>query len=132
MIKIKDLELLNKLNIIYDNKIVIYGAGDYGKRALKLLKQLEISVCAICDSEKVGKVIDGHEITSLQKVSNILNGNHIIIIAIADPNSITQVLKKLESLEIDEVSCFTYFALKYTVEFHINDHIIRLISFTLL
>lgn len=127
MILIKDLELLNNLNIIYDNKIIVYGAGDYGKRTLKLLKQLDISVCAICDgdSEKVGKVINGYEIISLQEVSNILNENHIIVISIANPNSIMQVLKKLESLEIDRVSCFTYFALKYTVEFHINDQRIK-------
>lgn len=37
MIKIRDLEMLEDLSLVFDNKIVLYGAGDYGRRALMML-----------------------------------------------------------------------------------------------
>ena len=52
MLKIKDLEMLEDIDLVYKNKIVLYGAGDYGRRALKLLGQLEIPVCGVCDSNE--------------------------------------------------------------------------------
>ena len=52
MIKIRDLEMLEDLSLVFDNKIVLYGAGDYGRRALMMLSQLEIPVYGVCDSDE--------------------------------------------------------------------------------
>lgn len=52
MLKIRDLEMLEDIDLVYKNKIVLYGAGDYGRRALKLLGQLEIPVYGVCDSNE--------------------------------------------------------------------------------
>lgn len=52
MVKIHDLELLENINILYDNKIILYGAGDYGRRAKKLLEKINIPVLGFGDSSK--------------------------------------------------------------------------------
>lgn len=52
MVKIHDLELLEDINILYDNEIILYGAGDYGKRAKRLLEKINISILGFGDSSE--------------------------------------------------------------------------------
>ncbi len=124
MPKIRDLELLSDIDIIYNNKIALFGAGDYGKRALRLLGQLGISVVGFCDSkeEKWGNLIEGHKVFSLQELAQCFRDDHvIIIITIAMPSQVEEVLKTLDHYGMSEALCYTYFSLKFTVEFHLED-----------
>lgn len=50
---IKDLELLENINVLYDNEIILYGSGDYGKRAKKLLEEINIPILGFGDSNKI-------------------------------------------------------------------------------
>lgn len=122
--KIRDLDLLNEINILYHNKIVLYGAGDYGKRAIKLMEQLGIHILGVCDSDegKVGKKIAGYKILSILELSQIFKKESLIIImTMARPSHINQVLDNLDQYGMTDIACYTYFALKFSVEFHIND-----------
>lgn len=122
--RIRDLDLLRDINILYNHKIILYGAGDYGKRACKLLEQLNIPVFGICDSneEKWGQTINGCRILSIQELLCAAKSEDIIIIvAIANPCLVEDVLHTLDGCGLQDTACYTYFALKYTVEFHIND-----------
>lgn len=122
--KIKDLDLLRDINIIYNHKILLYGAGDYGNRAFKLLEQLNIPVFGIYDSdeEKWGKAINGHRILSIQELHCTANTEHfIIIMTMSNPCWVKNALQTLNECGLQGIACYTYFALKYTVEFHIND-----------
>lgn len=125
MIKIKDLELLKNVDVLFENEIILYGAGDYGKRAYNLLKGLELPVLGFCDSNitKWGEEIEGCKVMSFCEMKDILaEKNKILIFAIADPRSVEQVLEVLERQGMQEINCYTYFALKKTVESHINDY----------
>lgn len=122
--KIQDLDLLNEINILYSNKIVLYGAGDYGRRAIKLLEQLEIPILGVCDSDekKVGKKIASYDILSIQELSRFSKEESMIVImTMAKPKHIKQVQENLDCYGMADIACYTYFALKFTVEFHIND-----------
>ncbi len=124
MLKIRDLEMLDDIDLVYKNKIVLYGAGDFGCRALKLLGQLEIPVYGICDSNESlwGKEIKGYKILSLKELIEISGREKIsIIMTMINVNSVEQVLKTLENHGISNADCYTYFALKTTFEFHIDD-----------
>lgn len=50
-----------------------------------------------------------------------MDENIIIIIAMANPDDIECILDVLEGYGISEVPCYTYLALRHTVELHIND-----------
>lgn len=52
MAKIADIDLLKDIDILYNSKIVLYGAGNYGKRAVHLLNKLGLTVLRVCDSDK--------------------------------------------------------------------------------
>ena len=124
MFEIRDSEMLKDLDIIYANKIVLYGAGDYGNRALKLLRQIGISIYGICDSNRDlwGESLNEHKILSIQDLKEVCEDeNIIIIVTIASQENIKQVLKLLKAHGILEVSCYTYFALKYAIELNIDD-----------
>lgn len=124
MLKIRDLEMLENIDLVYKNKIVLYGAGDYGHRALRLLGQLEIPIYGICDSNESlwGGVIKGHKILSIQELIEICNRENVsIIMTMANPNSVEQVIKMLDHYGLLDVECYTYFALKAAIEIHIND-----------
>lgn len=124
MVKIKDLDMLMRLDILYDNNLIVYGAGDYGERAIKILEQLNIPIRAVGDSDQMkwGKTLCGYKIISMDEVQYALREESIIlIIAMADPNDVEQVIEILNSYEMPEIYCYTYFALKFTLEFHINN-----------
>lgn len=125
MIKIKDLDLLKNIDILFENEIILYGAGDYGRKACRLLKGMKLSILGFCDSNvtKWDAEIEGYKVMSFGEMTDILKEkNHVILIfAIADPGSVKQVLGVLERYGMSEIDCYTYFALKNTVGLHIDD-----------
>ena len=99
MLKVRDLEMLNDIGLVYKNKIVLYGAGDYGHRALRLLAQLEIPVYGVFDSnEKIcGKRMRGHLVEPAERLAEIYENEQItIIITIASPAYVKNVLERFE------------------------------------
>lgn len=128
MLKVRDLEMLNDIGLVYKNKIVLYGAGDYGHRALRLLAQLEIPVYGVFDSNEriCEKRIRGHRVRPAESLAEIYGNEQItIIITIANPAYVENVLERLEQDGLVGVTCYTFFALKFTVELHINDKRIK-------
>lgn len=124
MLKIKDLDMLKNIDIIYDHEVILYGAGDYGNRAVRLLNKLGISIVGFADSDekKWGKKVNGDRVFSIQELMQTLEDRDVIlIITMADPDKVEQVLCTLEGYGISEISCYTYFALKHTIELNIMD-----------
>lgn len=125
MLKIRDLEMLDDISLVYKNKIVLYGADDFVWCALKLLRLLEIPVYGICDSNESlwEKEIKGNKILSLMQLIEIYKRENIsIIMTMANTADVEQALETLEEYGISDVECYTYFALKFTIELHINDY----------
>lgn len=124
MIEIRDVKLLHDMNIIFDNDIIVYGAGEYGKRAAWLLKQLGISILGFCDSDenRWGQAEYGYDVFSVQELITIINQKNItLIIAINNSDYIEEVIDLLNKYETVDMDCYTYWALKHTVEMHINN-----------
>ena len=128
MLKIKDLEMLDNIDLVYKDKILLYGAGDLGCRTIKLLGQLEIPIYGLCDSDQDlwGKKVRGYDILPLEQWVSLCKMERImIIIAVYDPEGIEEILRMLDSHGLSDIRCYTYFALKTTVELHIDDHRIK-------
>lgn len=128
MLKVKDLEMLDNIDLVYKSKILLYGAGDLGCRTIKLLSQLEIPIYGLCDSDQDlwGKKVRGYDVLPIEQwVSLCKMERTVIIIAVYDPESIEEILRILDGHGLSDIRCYTYFALKTTVDLHIDDHRIK-------
>lgn len=129
MALIKELELIRNTEILQQNEIVIYGAGNYGRLAIEALEEAGISVFGVCDSdvEKWGEVINNEfEIMSPMELKKLYDkGKILVIIAINSPEYVKQVLKMLDYCGMNNIVCCTYFALKYALLFY-NPNEVRL------
>lgn len=121
MSKIKDLDLIENIDILFEKDIIIYGAGNYGKKSIEILEEAGFSVLAVCDSavEKWGgcfceqyKIISPIELSKICKEKNIA-----IIITMSNPEYVKQVLKMLDYCGMEYMDCYTYFAMKYVLSF---------------
>lgn len=126
MTVIKDLDLLKDINILYRNKVILYGTGNYGKMAVQLLEKICLKIHGFCDSNptKWGGFCYREEylVLSLMELKELRGRKPIIvIIAIENLKCISEVLKTLDYCEMSDIVCYTYFALKYTIELHIED-----------
>ena len=124
MPKIRDLDLLKNMDILYNNKIILYGAGGAGKRAVRMLKESGIQILGFSDSNEArwGEAVEGNRILDLEQLSKIVKAESaIIIISIENLNSVEQVLEVLDTYGMSEAACYTFFALKNTIELHIDD-----------
>lgn len=71
-------ELCGEMPLAEDEKYIIFGAGVYGERAAKLLKE-RAAFFADSDLSKAGALKNGIEILSFQRAVNISGGYHFMI-----------------------------------------------------
>lgn len=125
MVKVKDLDLLKKMDILFENEIILYGAGNCGRKACQLLRKIKIPILGFGDSNVNiwGEYIEGVKVLSLYEMRDILEKKEhvIIIITVESPNHVEQILSLLEKHGMEKKDCYTYFALIHTVELHIED-----------
>jgi hypothetical protein len=82
--KIDDLKLINDIGCLYENTVVIWGAGRYGEKVYAGLKNAGIKAAYFCDRnpKKINEKYYDTAIISPQKLKQMdENGNIIIIIS---------------------------------------------------
>ena len=122
-ISIDDLKLIEKFDILFESKIVIYGSGQHGKKTYKKLKIAGIPILFFCNSnmEYCGVQIDGIEIISPQKLAWIDKSEKIIIIIATDKiDFIEQILDTLADLKLRTRNIFTMVGLDILLLRNIN------------
>lgn len=94
---ISDSELCQKPSDLYEKRVIIYGAGTYGRMAIELLKAMGIEPYVICDSsaQKQNSMIEGIKIISPEEYRNnhCLPERDILIIAIKNTGVIEDVVR---------------------------------------
>ena len=72
--------------MIQDNlknkKYVIFGAGDYGKKALEMLGRENVAFFVDNDKNKDGSIIDGVEVKFFQRINKKLK-EYLVIVAVS-------------------------------------------------
>lgn len=112
-----DREVLENPECLKEKEIIIYGAGNYGKKAAMMVRQLGISKYNFCDKDihKQGmRLLDGR-IKSIAEIEN--KRNLLVIIAMENKQAIKEIEETLSYIE--EVRFLSFFALK-TVREYIN------------
>ena len=94
--------------MIQDNlknkKYVIFGAGDYGKKALEMLGRENVAFFVDNDKNKDGSIINGVEVKFFQKVSKNLK-EYWVIIAVAY-KYIEDIKAQLQDIDVSPYDIF--------------------------
>ncbi len=108
--RIKDYELISSDDYILQRKIVIYGAGDYGRRTAKMLRGLGVNDFCFCDRnpEKINSLVDNAVVRSISTIDN--DKNICMIIAIANEDVIKYLQRYFTWL--DKIDICSFFSLE--------------------
>ena len=114
-----DYEVLENIRCLEQKEIIIYGAGDYGKRAAEMLQQLGFFKYNFCDKDihKHGTRLMNGKIFSVAEIEN--RENLLIIIAIADEKIEKEIEQTLSYIE--GVSFLSFFALKESFKYSVSN-----------
>jgi len=121
---INDLELVENLDILFENNILLYGAKACGKETLYFLKNAGLTVSFFCDgdSSKWEGSIDGIKVLSPDELKRLEeNKKLVIIITSLDTFIIDQVINDIVNLNLNTNKIYTRLALNLSVIQNIND-----------
>lgn len=121
---IHDLKLIENINVLYENKVVLYGAGFYGKKTHLTLRNANIETAFFCDEDPAqhSKMCEGTRIISPQELSILDQTENIVIII--TPKSmvfIEQIVAGLVERKIKTDNVFTRFGFETAFWQNINN-----------
>ena len=112
---IDELKLIDNIDVLIDNKIVLYGAGATGVKALKMLKETGMPAAAyFCDGDprKWGTFVEGVEVLSPSELKQLDESENLaIIIASEHVPFIDQIAGDIAWLKLRTDNIFTLFGL---------------------
>lgn len=124
---VKDIELLKNIDILFDNEIILYGAGYYGRKAIELLEGVGIEASCFCDSneENTKQIIRSnvgnkeYKVVGIKELKVITEQRKVIII-ITSMQYIDQILDMLVSQNINQADIFSYAGLNHCINMNIE------------
>lgn len=121
---IEDYELANDINPLFENKIVLYGAGDYGKRVKNLLGDIHLDVFLFCDKRALERGCLTYldiPVISIDNLRELVLKENIVII-ISSKLYTDNIIEELKSKQIyDLCGIYTYYGIQSSIALHIND-----------
>jgi len=130
-IVINELNLIENIEILYNNKIILYGAGDIGIQSYMKLKALEIPVGYFCDSNvaKCGDSVLGIEIISLTKLKELDAIEDLVIVITSNRiEFIDGIIESISLIQLRTDKIFTAVGLNLSLIQNLNDTRISLSS----
>jgi len=116
---IDELKLIENIDVLFDNKIVLYGAGIIGVKALKMLKEAGLPAAAyFCDGDprKWGTSVEGLEVLSPSELKQLDESEKLaIIIASEHVPFIDQIAEDIAWLKLRTDNIFTLFGLNVSL-----------------
>lgn len=100
--RIQWIERRNKMNS--DKKIILYGAGEYGERAMLFFGADKIEFFADSSKEKAGSVINGKRVLSCEELKAVYHDYNIVIST--DARKITAIAETLDSMGIYDYTTY--------------------------
>lgn len=114
-----DYEAVQDIKCLEEKEIIIYGAGNYGRRAAEMLHQLGFSQYNFCDKDinKHGMNLMNGKVFSIAKIEKMKN--LLIIVAIENEKIKKEVEQTL--VYIEEVKLLSFFALEQVYKYCVSN-----------
>ena len=83
-VKKREASALDQLLLALQNRVVIFGCGALGRRAIEKLQELGIQPLALCDNNELlwGTVVQGISVLSVQQAAAQFGSNALFLIAV--------------------------------------------------
>lgn len=117
--QIRDYEFIHNIEVLFEKKIIIYGAGEYGKRSAQLLEDAGVGFDCFCDKDESNKSCLNHLIVTLEELQEKVKKEECMII-ISSTTYCEEMIEELEERGIVAYVC-TWYALQAGIELHIKD-----------
>lgn len=117
---IKDYELIYDIDILFQKKIVMYGAGIVGRRLLQFLEHMSLNVDCFCDKNQNLVECLNHAVISIDDLKAKTEKEDCLII-ISSSDWYEEIAKDLEKKEISAFVCTAY-GIKTCIELNIWDN----------
>lgn len=117
--QVKDYELINNINPLFEKKIIIYGAGKYGNRSKKLLEKAGVEVYCFCDRNAEQKQRLDYPIITLDELEVMVKKEDCMIV-VGSKDYCDEMIEELERREAEAYIC-TWYGLQAAIEINIDD-----------
>ena len=118
--QIRDYDLIYDIDVLFQKKIVIYGAGTYGTRSARLLEDAGVGYDCFCD--KNGGETEQHRNHPVITPDRLQEkaGKEDCMIVVGSKEYCEQIIEELEAREINAYVC-TWYGLQAGIELHMED-----------
>lgn len=119
--QIQDYELANNIGVLFEKKIIIYGAGKYGIRSAKLLEKAGLGggILCFCDRDAGQRQYPGHKIITPDELEVTVKKEDCIII-VCSKVCCDEMIGELARREVKAYIC-TWYGLQAAIEINIDD-----------
>ena len=117
--KINDIDLLLNIKILFENEIILYGAGYYGEFLESLLCQAGVCVSYICDSNKRSEKLGNTPVIDLSELKEVVTEKDYVII-IATTSYTDEILNVLSKHKIRCKDIYSLSGVLYGISVHIS------------
>lgn len=119
---VKDIELIESLDVLFEKDIILFGAGIYGYKTLQLLDKCGIRVRCFIDNneDKINHLMYGYRVISITELQEIEDKDEIAII-VTSIRYIDDIVDELFDLGLKDMNIYSYYALKFALEINIED-----------
>lgn len=128
--KVKDNYLIKNFDAIFNKKIVLYGAGYYGKQAYNIIDKINLTdhIYCFCESN-AEEWIHIHKsstffnvpVKNLIAIKEFLNQEDILLIITAHSDKNKEILNRIETVIPEFGNIFTWFGLCFSIGLNIDN-----------
>ena len=117
--QIQDYELINNIGVLFEKKVIIYGAGKYGIRSAKLLEKAGVGIFSFCDRDAGQKQYPEHKVITPDELEVTVKKEDCMIV-VGSQDYLDEIIGELAKREINAFIC-TWYGLQVAIEINIDD-----------
>lgn len=119
--ELNEIKVVDNIEVMFENKIVLYGAGNYGKIVCDYMRDSGIEIIGFCDSDimRWGTTYLGIDIYSPMELGEICKiQNVMVVITVQNNTVIDDILSVMEKYQIRPALICTMYAVGLGMALH--------------
>lgn len=118
---IRDLDLLYSINVLFDKRIIVYGAGANAPRVIYLLRQMGVDNIELCDSDskKDGIIVEKVKCSLWENIKHSVTSKDAIIISAGAHQYQDEIISIIHQHD-SNICIYTIWALEQSCIFNIK------------
>lgn len=117
--QIRDYDLIVNINALFEKKIIIFGAGNYGSRSMRLLDYAGIKGGIFCDRNESLKEYMGRPVITPDELEEKVKQENCMII-VGSKVYCDEIIEELEQRANSAYVC-TWYGLQAAIDIHVKD-----------